>query len=53
MADGQASQPIPIRSWREIAEQLAEEKDSVRMLSLSEELMRALDREKNANRKSA
>jgi hypothetical protein len=53
MADGHGSQPMPIRSWREIAEQLAREHDSVRILALSEELMRALDLEKKANRKSA
>ncbi len=53
MEDGQASQAKPIRPWREIAEQLAQEKDSVRILFLSEELMRALDQEKKANRKSA
>lgn len=53
MADGQASQPKPIRPWREIAQQLAQEKDSIRILSLSEELMRALDQQQKANRKSA
>ena len=53
MADAQTSAPNQIRPWREIAKQLAQEKDSVRILSLSEELMRALDQEKQVNRKSA
>ena len=53
MAEGQATASKPIRPWREIAEQLASEHDSVLILALSEELMHALDLEKQANRKSA
>ncbi len=53
MEDGQASESKPVRPWREVAEQLSQEKDSVRILSLSEELMRALDQETKVNRKSA
>ena len=53
MADGQVPPPKPLRSWREIAEQLARENDSVRIVALSEELMRALDLEQKRKRNSA
>ena len=35
----------PLRSWREIAKQAAEELDPNNVLQLAEELIRALDRE--------
>lgn len=35
----------PLRSWREIAKQAAEEHDPNNVLQLAQELIRALDRE--------
>jgi hypothetical protein len=42
-----------MRPWQEIAEQLAHEHDSVRILALSQELMRALDLVQENKRNSA
>lgn len=53
MPDGQAQSARPVRPWKEIAEELAREQDSVRVMALSEELMRSLDLEKKVQRNSA
>jgi hypothetical protein len=43
MAESDASLIKPKRAWREIAKELSREKDSARILALSQELLRALD----------
>jgi hypothetical protein len=53
VADGEIVQPKKLKSWRELAEELSREKDSARIMSLSNELLRAFDAEYRAKQKAA
>ena len=53
VADGEIVPPKKLKSWRELAEELCREKDSTRIVSLSNDLLRAFEAEDKAKQKPA